>query len=34
MIDGHPIKDLDIKWLRERIGYVGQVCTMSFANEL
>lgn len=24
MIDGHPIKDLDIKWLRGRIGYVGQ----------
>ncbi|XP_027151479.1 ABC transporter B family member 26, chloroplastic isoform X1 [Coffea eugenioides] len=24
MIDGHPIKDLNTKWLRERIGYVGQ----------
>ncbi|XP_060187672.1 ABC transporter B family member 26, chloroplastic isoform X2 [Lycium barbarum] len=23
-IDGYPIRDLDIKWLRERIGYVGQ----------
>ncbi|CAH9091292.1 unnamed protein product [Cuscuta europaea] len=23
-IDGYPVKDLDIKWLRERIGYVGQ----------
>ncbi|KAG9133697.1 hypothetical protein Leryth_018695 [Lithospermum erythrorhizon] len=23
-IDGYPIQDLDIKWLRERIGYVGQ----------
>ncbi|PWA70250.1 transporter associated with antigen processing protein 1 [Artemisia annua] len=24
LIDGSPLKDLDIKWLRERIGYVGQ----------
>ncbi|XP_028095231.1 ABC transporter B family member 26, chloroplastic isoform X3 [Camellia sinensis] len=24
LIDGFPLKDLDIKWLRERIGYVGQ----------
>ncbi|KAL3501136.1 hypothetical protein ACH5RR_035585 [Cinchona calisaya] len=24
LIDGYPIKDLDVKWLRERIGYVGQ----------
>lgn len=24
LIDGYPLKDLDIKWLRERIGYVGQ----------
>ncbi|XP_047267743.1 ABC transporter B family member 26, chloroplastic isoform X6 [Capsicum annuum] len=23
-IDGYPIRDFDIKWLRERIGYVGQ----------
>ncbi|XP_009775302.1 ABC transporter B family member 26, chloroplastic [Nicotiana tabacum] len=23
-IDGYPLRDLDIKWLRERIGYVGQ----------
>ncbi|XP_069148401.1 ABC transporter B family member 26, chloroplastic isoform X2 [Solanum lycopersicum] len=23
-IDGYPIRDLNIKWLRERIGYVGQ----------
>uniref|UniRef100_A0A5B7BJY3 ABC transporter B family member 26 n=1 Tax=Davidia involucrata TaxID=16924 RepID=A0A5B7BJY3_DAVIN len=24
LIDGIPLRDLDIKWLRERIGYVGQ----------
>ncbi|CAK9173762.1 unnamed protein product [Ilex paraguariensis] len=24
LIDGYPLKDLDIKWFRERIGYVGQ----------
>ncbi|KAK9067322.1 hypothetical protein SSX86_014648 [Deinandra increscens subsp. villosa] len=24
LIDGHPLKDLDIGWLRENIGYVGQ----------
>lgn len=24
LIDGYPLKDLDIKWMRERIGYVGQ----------
>ncbi|XP_044492261.1 ABC transporter B family member 26, chloroplastic isoform X2 [Mangifera indica] len=24
LIDGFPLKELDIKWLRERIGYVGQ----------
>ncbi|XP_071717628.1 ABC transporter B family member 26, chloroplastic [Rutidosis leptorrhynchoides] len=24
LIDGSPLKDLDIKWLRENIGYVGQ----------
>ncbi|KAK9117283.1 hypothetical protein Sjap_016230 [Stephania japonica] len=24
LIDGFPLKDLDIKWLRENIGYVGQ----------
>lgn len=24
LVDGHPLNDLDIKWLRERIGYVGQ----------
>ncbi|KAL9248953.1 ABC transporter B family member 26, chloroplastic-like protein [Drosera capensis] len=24
LIDGVPLKELDIKWLRERIGYVGQ----------
>nr|GEU97148.1 ABC transporter B family member 26, chloroplastic [Tanacetum cinerariifolium] len=24
LIDGSPLKDLDINWLRERIGYVGQ----------
>ncbi|GAV84501.1 ABC_tran domain-containing protein/ABC_membrane domain-containing protein, partial [Cephalotus follicularis] len=23
-LDGFPLKELDIKWLRERIGYVGQ----------
>lgn len=23
-VDGYPVKDLDIKWFRERIGYVGQ----------
>ncbi|KAK1432741.1 hypothetical protein QVD17_09639 [Tagetes erecta] len=23
-IDGHPLQDLDIRWLRENIGYVGQ----------
>ncbi|KAJ0525916.1 putative bacterial ABC-type protein transporter [Helianthus annuus] len=24
LIDGHPLKDLDMRWLRENIGYVGQ----------
>ncbi|XP_073303069.1 ABC transporter B family member 26, chloroplastic [Primulina huaijiensis] len=24
LIDGYPLKGLNIKWLRERIGYVGQ----------
>ncbi|KAL6983754.1 ABC transporter B member 26, chloroplastic [Sarracenia purpurea var. burkii] len=24
LIDGFPLKDLDIKWLRERVGFVGQ----------
>ncbi|KAM7464662.1 hypothetical protein LguiA_032783 [Lonicera macranthoides] len=24
LIDGHSLNDLDVKWLRERIGYVGQ----------
>ncbi|CAN0896278.1 ABC transporter B family member 26, chloroplastic [Linum grandiflorum] len=24
LIDGTPLQDLDIKWFRERIGYVGQ----------
>ncbi|KAK4263127.1 hypothetical protein QN277_028594 [Acacia crassicarpa] len=24
LIDGHPLKELDIMWWRERIGYVGQ----------
>ncbi|XP_021853686.2 ABC transporter B family member 26, chloroplastic [Spinacia oleracea] len=24
LIDGHPLKKLDVQWLRERIGYVGQ----------
>lgn len=24
LVDGIPLRDLDIKWLRERIGYVGQ----------
>uniref|UniRef100_A0A1D1ZBF8 ABC transporter B family member 26, chloroplastic n=1 Tax=Anthurium amnicola TaxID=1678845 RepID=A0A1D1ZBF8_9ARAE len=24
LVDGFPVKDLDIKWLRGRIGYVGQ----------
>ncbi|XAR65112.1 Peptide-transporting ATPase [Bertholletia excelsa] len=24
LIDGFPLEDLDIKWFRERIGYVGQ----------
>ncbi|PIN17383.1 Peptide exporter, ABC superfamily [Handroanthus impetiginosus] len=24
LIDGYPMKELNIKWLRERIGYVGQ----------
>lgn len=24
LIDGYPLKDLDVKWFRERIGYVGQ----------
>ena len=23
-IDGHDLKDLDLKWYRENIGYVGQ----------
>ncbi|KAH6828036.1 transporter associated with antigen processing protein 1 [Perilla frutescens var. hirtella] len=24
LIDGHPMKSLNVKWLRERVGYVGQ----------
>ncbi|XP_052204963.1 ABC transporter B family member 26, chloroplastic isoform X2 [Diospyros lotus] len=24
LIDGFPLKEMDVKWLRERIGYVGQ----------
>ncbi|PWA63167.1 ABC transporter B family member 26, chloroplastic [Artemisia annua] len=24
LIDGHPLKDLDFRWLRKNIGYVGQ----------
>ncbi|GMH31119.1 hypothetical protein Nepgr_032962 [Nepenthes gracilis] len=24
LIDGFPLKELDIKWLRERVGFVGQ----------
>lgn len=24
LIDGFPLRELDIKWLRERVGYVGQ----------
>ncbi|CAI9093012.1 OLC1v1028409C1 [Oldenlandia corymbosa var. corymbosa] len=23
-LDGYPIQDLDVKWFRERVGYVGQ----------
>lgn len=29
-IDGYPLRDLDIKWLRERIGYVGQVSLINY----
>ncbi|KAL0357883.1 UNVERIFIED_CONTAM: ABC transporter B family member 26, chloroplastic [Sesamum calycinum] len=25
LIDGYPMKELNVRWLRERIGYVGQV---------
>lgn len=25
LIDGYPIEDLDVRWLREQIGFVGQV---------
>lgn len=25
LVDGVPLSDLDIKWLRQNIGYVGQV---------
>ena len=24
LIDGHDLRDLDLEWLREQIGYVGQ----------
>ncbi|XP_042048928.1 ABC transporter B family member 26, chloroplastic-like [Salvia splendens] len=24
LVDGHPMKSLNVKWLRERVGYVGQ----------
>lgn len=30
LIDGCPLKDLDIKWLREKIGFVGQVLLSTF----
>lgn len=23
-LDGHDLRELDLKWLREQIGYVGQ----------
>ncbi|CAN1152233.1 ABC transporter B family member 26, chloroplastic [Linum perenne] len=29
LIDGTPLQDLDIRWFRERIGYVGQVRTLN-----
>ncbi|CAI9279676.1 unnamed protein product [Lactuca saligna] len=29
LIDGHPLNNMDIKWLRERIRYVGQVGSLS-----
>lgn len=34
LIDGFPINDLDTKWLRERIGYVGQVNLDSRSSRL
>lgn len=30
LIDGHPMKSLNVKWLRERVGYVGQVHRLEF----
>ncbi|KAM7468680.1 hypothetical protein LguiB_016242 [Lonicera macranthoides] len=30
LLDGHSLNDLDVKWLRERIGYVGQVRLINF----
>ncbi|CAA6668232.1 unnamed protein product [Spirodela intermedia] len=31
LIDGFPMNDLDKKWLRERIGYVGQMFTRNIS---
>lgn len=32
LVDDNPIGELDIKWLRERIGFVGQVRIAEFCN--
>lgn len=34
LVDGVPLVELDIKWLRERIGFVGQVPTFSVLESI
>jgi ATP-binding cassette subfamily B (MDR/TAP) protein 1 len=31
-LDGHDIKDLNVKWLRSQIGYVQQVCAARLSS--
>lgn len=31
-IDGFPLRDLDIRWLREKVGFVEQVRTHKLEN--
>uniref|UniRef100_A0A7N2KZ73 ABC transporter domain-containing protein n=1 Tax=Quercus lobata TaxID=97700 RepID=A0A7N2KZ73_QUELO len=33
-IDGFPLRELDIKWLREKVGFVGQAYAHEFISSL